>query len=69
MKGFGHPVQKSVFECLLGEGHIARMEEMLREESDRTDLIRVYRLCESCRHKATVIGEGTVAEDEAGFVE
>ena len=31
-------------------------------------LIRCYRLCESCRGRTLVIGEGKVLDDEAGIV-
>ncbi len=69
MKGFGVPVQKSVFECLLDEGQFARMEETLRKLAKTSeDLIRCYRLCESCRPKTVVIGEGKVLDNEAGIV-
>ncbi|MGD9495244.1 MAG: CRISPR-associated endonuclease Cas2 [Armatimonadota bacterium] len=62
LKGFGQPVQKSVFECDLHEDEIARMEEKLRALVAKEDLVRIYRLCEACRAKAIVIGEGTLTE-------
>ena len=62
-------MQKSVFECLLDEGEFSRMEEMLRRLAKTSeDLIRCYRVCEGCRGRTVVIGEGTVSEDEAGIV-
>ena len=69
MKGFGMPVQKSVFECLLDEGQLSKLEETLRKLAKPSeDLIRCYRLCESCRPKTVVIGEGKVLDDEPGIV-
>jgi len=62
LKGFGWPVQKSVFECDLDDDDIARMEEVLRKLVAKEDLVRIYRLCESCRGKAVVIGEGTLTQ-------
>jgi len=68
MKGFGRPVQKSVFECALDEGDFARMEEMLRRMAADEDLIRCYRLCGRCRERTVIIGEGEVTEQPEATV-
>lgn len=57
LKDYGERVQYSVFECVLRPGDLKRLRERLKpllvmEEDD----VRFYRLCESCRRKATVWG-------------
>ncbi len=57
LKDYGERVQYSVFECLLRPDDLKRMQERLRpllvlEEDD----VRFYRLCQTCRRKATVWG-------------
>ncbi len=57
LKDYGERVQYSVFECVLRPDDLKRLRERLKpllvlEEDD----VRFYRLCESCRRKATVWG-------------
>lgn len=53
LKDFGTPVQYSVFECLLDEKELRRMQAMVRREIDEsTDKVRYYFLCEACRRRA-----------------
>jgi len=55
LKDYGERVQYSVFECMLRPNDLKRMQERLKpllvpEEDD----VRFYRLCQTCRRKATV---------------
>jgi CRISPR-associated protein Cas2 len=68
LKGFGQPVQKSVFECDLDEDQIARMEEKLRALVAEEDLVRIYRICATCAGKAVILGEGTLTERPDSYV-
>jgi len=57
LKDYGERVQYSVFECVLRPNDLKRLRERLKpllvpEEDD----VRFYRLCETCRRKATVWG-------------
>jgi CRISPR-associated protein Cas2 len=63
MKNYGAPVQKSVFECRLPLTKLGEMKEGLRRLIDlEEDSIRIYRICESCLQKTTIIGIGIVTE-------
>jgi CRISPR-associated protein Cas2 len=56
LKGFGTPVQYSVFECVLDERRFQELQAVVRKTIDATqDLVRYYRLCESCRTKILAI--------------
>jgi len=61
LKGFGTPVQYSVFECLLDQTALERVIAMVKREiCDDEDTVRIYFLCRSCRRKTYVInGEVT----------
>jgi CRISPR-associated protein Cas2 len=55
LKDYGERAQYSVFECVLRREDLDRLRERLKplllpEEDD----VRFYRLCETCRRKATV---------------
>ena len=57
LKDYGERVQYSVFECMLRPDDLKRLRERLKpllvlEEDD----VRFYRLCQTCRRKATVWG-------------
>ena len=69
LKDYGERVQYSVFECMLRPGDLKRLRERLKpllvlEEDD----VRFYRLCESCRRKATVWGRKKRRRWEAAVV-
>ena len=56
LKSFGTPVQYSVFECLLDERRFRELKAMVRKTIDaKQDLVRYYRLCESCRTRVLAI--------------
>ncbi len=56
-EGFGQRVQKSVFECVLSEGDLARLTERLRREVGvKEDSLRIYRLREPRGEFLVVIG-------------
>ena len=57
LKGFLHPVQKSVFEGIVPDRRFTEMLEMIRGIIDhRTDTVRVFHLCVGCRNLTDLIG-------------
>ena len=69
LQDFGTPVQYSVFECLLGEGDLARLGAAIAELIDRTeDRVRMYLLCGGCADRVRIIGLGTETRDEEAYI-
>lgn len=65
---YGTRVQKSVFEALLSRTEYEKMSTQLDELIDhKVDSIRVYVLCESCRTKLKILGQGIEVE-RLGYV-
>ena len=62
LEDYGKRVQKSVFECLLSSASRKRMEERLAALFEsaginpQSDSLRIFRICESCREKSTMLG-------------
>lgn len=49
---YGTPVQYSVFECLVDDKQLQKMQAMIRRTiRAKLDRVRIYRLCESCLQK------------------
>lgn len=62
LKGFGRPVQYSVFECVLTEQSLRKLKETVLDTIKRDeDLVRYYSLCQSCCAKIEAIN-GVVTE-------
>jgi CRISPR-associated protein Cas2 len=56
-EGYGQRVQKSVFECVISEGELARLVSRLRREvNEQEDSLRIYRLREPRNDYLQVIG-------------
>jgi CRISPR-associated protein Cas2 len=56
-EGFGQRVQKSVFECIVSDGEMARLMDRLRHEIDLDrDSLRVYRLREPLGDHLWILG-------------
>lgn len=65
LKGSGFAVQKSVFECLITEKQLQELLKRLQNYIDqKTDSIRVYRLCGECTRNVRVIGVGEVNQEQ-----
>lgn len=66
LKDFGRPVQNSLFECLLDneqEKLFVKRIKMFEEKITEGDSIRIYRVCEKCSKKLTIIGAGNRLEE------
>jgi CRISPR-associated protein Cas2 len=57
LASYGVPVQKSVFECDLDRGRLARaLEGAARIINRKTDSLRCYPLCAACRAGIVAFG-------------
>jgi CRISPR-associated protein Cas2 len=64
LKNFGEPVQYSAFEANLRPKQIERMRKVVQgiiEDSD--DRVRIYFLCEACKQRTEILGEGVLTGD------
>lgn len=57
LKGFGDWTEFSLFECFLTKKELLQMRAKLYKHLDaRTDRVRIYMLCETCRAKLETVG-------------
>lgn len=62
---FGVRIQESVFECLLDDGLYARMlADVAKSPLEKTDRVRVYRVCANCVEAVKIYGPGEVTRNE-----
>jgi CRISPR-associated protein Cas2 len=66
LENWGQRAQYSVFECDLEEPQAEELLTLLPQYCKEGDSIRVYRICQTCIEKCTVIGGKLLAIDE-GF--
>jgi len=66
---FGTRVQRSVFECILGQELLTNLTERLSKAiEEREDSVRVYPVCGSCEKLVRVIGKGKLTTDPDVYV-
>lgn len=66
---YGQRVQKSVFECNIGETQVVRLRSHLLDEIDiRRDNLRIYFVCEADRKKMEQYGQGRIWDFEGPLV-
>lgn len=69
LEDYGTRVQYSVFECILTDEYLnrlkRRLERLIKVEEDS---IRYYKLCNACRSKILIQGQGKVTEDEDVYI-
>jgi len=70
LKGFGTPVQYSVFECILSPKDLERMKKAVRGviKEGEGDTVRYYILCEACRRRILTINGAVTREEYAVIV-
>lgn len=62
LKGFGIRVQYSVFECVLDEPDVVRLQQAVHSIiKTGQDHVRYYRLCEACVQRIQALG-GSVTQ-------
>lgn len=66
---FGSPVQYSVFECLVDQTELKKMQKMIAKTiSKRRDHVRIYTLCAACKGKTWVSSGQEVLEEPVAVV-
>lgn len=69
LENLGERVQRSVFECYLTPEQVEGLKERIaRIIKISEDNVRYYRLCESCRSKAAVLGPVPLTEDPGYYL-
>ena len=69
LKGFGHRVQKSVFECEVTPEQFQKMKQRVGKRIEtREDSVRYYNLCATCLGKIEISGLGEVKRDPPFYV-
>lgn len=70
LEDFGDRVQYSVFEMELERSEqLDEMRSRLEQVLDpQTDGVRIYLLCQGCRAKIVILGQGAVYKDEEVYV-
>ena len=70
LEDFGDRVQYSVFEMELDHAEqLGEMQSRLEGVIDpQADSVRVYFLCQGCRSKITILGQGEVYEDQDVYI-
>lgn len=66
---FGSPVQYSVFECEVDKAGLAKMQKaILHIIRKRTDNVRIYYLCGTCKGKTWASNGEAAAEEQPALV-
>lgn len=70
LEDFGDRVQYSVFEMELARAEqLADLRQRLEAVIDpRVDGVRIYFLCQGCRAKIAILGQGEVYQDQEVYV-
>lgn len=69
LKDYGTHVQYSVFECNLNVDQLGILKQKLAAVINSSeDNIRVYILCEDCKRKIIIEGDGNVTEEDEVYV-
>ncbi|MDQ7031615.1 MAG: CRISPR-associated endonuclease Cas2 [Desulfonauticus sp.] len=69
LKDYGVPVQYSVFECDLNQEQIEEMLLNLKQEMDfDNDALLIYPVCEMCRRKVHICGQGEIWIDKDWWI-
>lgn len=70
LERYGWRVQKSVFECLVEDKHLERLQnQLLRLINRHSDQIRFYPLSAPCRENVLILGDKPeFAIDDATFI-
>ncbi len=70
LEDFGDRVQYSVFEMELNDSEqLGQMQDRLKGALDpQVDSLRIYALCQGCRRKITILGQGQVYEDQSMYI-
>lgn len=69
LEDYGTRVQYSVFECILSDRLLARLQRRLDKLIDADeDSIRFYSLCNTCSDSIVIMGLGIMSKDEEFWI-
>lgn len=69
LKNFGTAVQRSVFEFDLSSGEADKMmEHVERIIETEEDVVRLYRICQSCLAQVRILGQGEPTIDPDYYI-
>ena len=70
LEGYGRRVQKSVFECRLGEREVKELVGRLQKEIGGVpgSQVRVYNVCERCLQGSFGMGEVTLTDTQDCYI-
>jgi len=69
LKDYGYRVQKSKFEIEVTDSSFAELRTRVSEViDDAEDGVKYIPLCERCRHKTEIIGQGRFVDPEHEYV-
>ena len=69
MERYGTRVQLSVFECHLSDKQFQQLQLFINKLiNQEKDSVRFYRLCESCYKNITLLGLGSVSQEDFYFI-
>ena len=69
LEDFGERVQYSVFECILNPDDLKKLLLSLERIIDPAeDSIRVYRICQECVKKISILGIGEITRDKDTYI-
>ena len=64
LKNYAEPVQYSAFEACLKPKQFESMRKMIQKTiKDSEDRVRIYFLCDGCKQRTKILGEGQLTED------
>lgn len=62
LRFYGDEVVPGMFEVFLEPRLMAKLRKALQVDAQDGDLVRIYPVCERCRHRATALGQDPFAE-------
>lgn len=68
LERYGERIQLSVFECVVTAGQLRALMERMRRRVSPADGVRYYVLCDKCRGRAMVLGDGRLTADPSFYV-
>ncbi len=69
LQDFGERVQYSVFECILDNKLLDKLERRIDKVANQEDdSIRIYPICGNCEKTIKIIGKGNVTKNEDVYI-
>lgn len=69
LEDYGDRVQYSVFECIIDQKLLDKMTNRLQKVINiEEDSIRIYKMCNECYNKITILGKGEISKNEDVYI-